>query len=186
MNHPGKGKISRLPCEIREQVNCRMQQGESGKTVVEWLNSLPSVREVMESEFSGRPVREQNISDWRKYGYRDWLAEQKAMELARRIHAGGIPLQKNAGELTGNIALWLAARYSVAAQDFEKNNALDWRKLRELCSDLATLRRSDYASARFAIDSQRLLLRSSNGRRHNLPDHNSPLMSQHENDRATA
>jgi hypothetical protein len=160
MNHPGRGKISRLPREVQEEVNRRLKDGEHGKTIVEWLNSLPSVCDVMEREFDGKPVREQNLSDWRKHGYRDWFAEQKTMELARRISAGEVPLQKHRGELTGNVALWLAARYSVAAQEFEKDNALDWKKLRELCSDLATLRRSDYAGARRTIDSQRQLLKS--------------------------
>jgi hypothetical protein len=155
MNHPGRGKISRLPREVQEEVNRRLKEGERGKTLVEWLNSLSSVRDIMESEFEGKPVREQNLSDWRKHGYRDWLAEQKAMELSRRINAGEIPLQKHAGELTGNIALWLAARYSVAVQDFEENNELDWKKLRELCSDLVTLRRSDHAAARLSVAATR-------------------------------
>jgi hypothetical protein len=35
------GKIARLPQEIREQVNRRLEDGEPGKQIAEWLNGLP-------------------------------------------------------------------------------------------------------------------------------------------------
>jgi len=33
------GKIARIPLEIREQLNCRLADGEPGNRLVEWLNS---------------------------------------------------------------------------------------------------------------------------------------------------
>ena len=35
------GKIARLPDDIREQLNRRLNDGEKGKKLVMWLNSLP-------------------------------------------------------------------------------------------------------------------------------------------------
>ena len=36
-----KGKIARLPPAIREHLNRRLQNGEEGKKLVGWLDSLP-------------------------------------------------------------------------------------------------------------------------------------------------
>ena len=43
------GKIARLPRHIRGQLNRRLQNGEEGNTLLEWLNALPKVQEVHSS-----------------------------------------------------------------------------------------------------------------------------------------
>ena len=45
------GKIARLPLDIREQLNRRLQDGEIGKELVVWLNSVPEVQAVLKAEF---------------------------------------------------------------------------------------------------------------------------------------
>src|ERR1035441_634149 len=70
------GKIARLPRELREQLNCRLHDGEPGTQLVVWLNSLPEAQAVLAREFGGRAVSEQNLSEWKQGGYRDWLAPQ--------------------------------------------------------------------------------------------------------------
>lgn len=45
------GKIARLPLEIRNRLGRRLQNGEVGKTLVSWLNSLSEVKHVMHQEF---------------------------------------------------------------------------------------------------------------------------------------
>ena len=62
------GKIARLPLDIREQLNRRLQDGEIGKELVIWLNSVPEVQTVLKAEFGDRPVNEPNLSDWRTGG----------------------------------------------------------------------------------------------------------------------
>lgn len=57
----GNGKIARLPRDIRNQLNRRMADGETGVRLVEWLNGLPAVRAVLEQEFGGREINEQNL-----------------------------------------------------------------------------------------------------------------------------
>ncbi len=78
-----KGKIARLPLVIREQVNRRLLDGQSGRTIVEWLNGQPNVREIIAAQFQGSRhggqkyvpfVTEHNVSEWRTHGgYEDWL-----------------------------------------------------------------------------------------------------------------
>jgi hypothetical protein len=65
------GKIARLPREIREQVNTKLADGETGAQIVDWLNAQSEVRRVIASLFGGRPVNEQNVCSWRQGGYRE-------------------------------------------------------------------------------------------------------------------
>jgi hypothetical protein len=62
MNLTRNGKIGRLPRAVQEQLNQRVQNGEKGRGLVVWLNSLPEVRAVVEGEFGGKPIRKQNLS----------------------------------------------------------------------------------------------------------------------------
>ena len=48
-----RGKIARLPLAVREELNSRLRNGEPGKDLVLWLNSLPAVQEVLAAQFQG-------------------------------------------------------------------------------------------------------------------------------------
>src|SRR6266851_4484844 len=68
------GKIARLPHDIREQLNRRLNDGEQAHSILEWLNSVPEVQAVLAASFDGRPLNKVNLTEWRHGGYRDWLA----------------------------------------------------------------------------------------------------------------
>jgi len=72
------GKIARLPQPIREQINRRLLNGDEGKLIAEWLNTLPEVTGLMAAEFDGQPINETNLSNWKLGGYRDREAQQEA------------------------------------------------------------------------------------------------------------
>jgi len=82
----GNGKIARLPKALRDELNRRLRDGVPGWSLVAWLNSLPEVRTVLAAQFGGSPIGEQNLSQWRKRGYRDWEVMQEALELSERLH----------------------------------------------------------------------------------------------------
>ena len=82
------GKIARLPKIIRDQLNQRLDDGEQGAPLVAWLNSLPEVQAVLTRDFEGKAIREQNLSEWRKGGYRDWQAKSDLLEMAQRLQRG--------------------------------------------------------------------------------------------------
>ena len=110
-----KGKIARLPQPIREQINRRLQNGEEGKQIAEWLNTLPEVDRLMAAEFDGQPINETNLSNWKLGGYRDWEAQQEALEAVRRFGADAAELgQAAGGQLADQLALCLTARIAVA------------------------------------------------------------------------
>jgi len=75
------GKIARLSHDIREQLNSRLREGEPAQTMLDWLNAIPSVQAVLNSQFDGHLISEQNLSEWRHGGFRDWQTRQDALSL---------------------------------------------------------------------------------------------------------
>src|SRR5258708_4599662 len=68
MSRPGK--IARLPYDIREQVNCRLRDGEPAKPILQWLNQLSEVRAILDSDFAGSPISKQSLADWKLHAFR--------------------------------------------------------------------------------------------------------------------
>src|SRR5450756_683610 len=137
MNLTHHGKIGRLPEAIREEVNVRLRQGEKGRALVAWLNELPEVRVMLATEFGGKPVREQNLSEWRKCGHQQWLRLQEAGELVERLCADGNKLTETGpGAILENMVTFVAARYVVAMKQLRGQGgdpAAAWNQLRECC-----------------------------------------------------
>src|SRR5215467_12340165 len=78
-----RGKIARLSAIVREQLCRKMMNGESGNAVLEWLNGLEEVRWEIEHGFEGVPISKQNLHQWRKGGYVEWLKREEACEFLR-------------------------------------------------------------------------------------------------------
>src|SRR5882724_75651 len=73
-------KIARLPAHIREQLNRRLNNGETGGTLLKWVNQLPETKTVLAELFNGNAITHQNLSEWRRAGYRDWLQQQQRID----------------------------------------------------------------------------------------------------------
>ena len=108
------GKIARLPQVVQEQLNRRLDDHEPGKRLVAWLNSLPEVQAVIQAEFAGRPVREQNLSEWKKGGYADWQRRQERSGLFRQLQAEAGDLGAVMDEETFNRQLTVVLKADVA------------------------------------------------------------------------
>src|SRR2546429_1849336 len=110
------GKIAHLPHEIREQLNCRIQNGEQGKAILKWLNALPLVRSVLKLHFDGRPLAPSNLTEWKNGGYRDWQVRQDALAIVGKLndeHAFGGNALKDA--FNNKPAQWISIHYTPAA-----------------------------------------------------------------------
>jgi len=155
------GKIARLPREIRTQLNRRLSDGEKARRLVEWLNSLPDVRAILESDFAGREITEQNLYEWKQGGYPEWLAHQDAVARAAELAANATELTEAVpGRMSDHLATILIGRYAaeLAAWDGNDPDALHrkLRALRLLCHDVVELRRSDHEATRLDLDRIRL------------------------------
>ena len=149
------GKIARLPREVREQLNYRLEEGALGVELVDWLNKQRAVKAVLKVEFGGREISEQNLSEWRQGGFVEWQKHREALayacELAERANDVG---KQTGGSLADTLSPLLAARYlaileSLPATDIR--NVEDWKRLRELGSELAALRKADHSAGRLKV-----------------------------------
>jgi hypothetical protein len=148
------GKIAKLPGEIREELNRRLENGEDGGQVLEWLNGLAEVQERLKADFDGAPVSKQNLSEWRQGGFREWQIRRELIGHASDLSAGCRDLEEEVETplLAGDLLTVLAARYAgllnrwdgVAEAKFEEN----LRVLHGLARDVALMQRAMYQASR--------------------------------------
>jgi hypothetical protein len=139
----------------------RLQDGEPGVRLVAWLNGLPDTQRVLATDFGGRPISEQNLCEWKAGGYRDWLARQETLSLARELAADAKELTAATdGRLTDHLATVLAARYAAALAGWDGEVTEEFRRklrlLRSLCQDIVELRQGDHSGARLNLEQERL------------------------------
>ncbi len=157
-----KGKIARLACDIRDELNRRLQDGEQGKDLVAWLNSLPKVRAVLKAHFGGRGINTPNLTAWVQSGYREWQLQQETVEIVQRMNAeSGGSNKSHKTPLIDLMTQRLAARYVIATRtanqpDGEDEN--DVKFLHGFCKDVVMLRRSSHSAERLELERERLEL----------------------------
>lgn len=88
-----RGKIARLPADVREQLNQRLFDGHAAPAILPWLNGLPPVQELLASQFAGEPISPQNLSNWRRGGYQRWLQDQRRLSQIKQFgqYAASLP-----------------------------------------------------------------------------------------------
>lgn len=160
MNVTRNGKIARLPRAVRQELNRRLDEGEQGKKLVVWLNGLPEVQTIVAAEFGGKAIREQNLSEWKRGGYRDWQAQQEALEIADRLGEGTAEwAAEERAPLADTLTLWLIGRYALETRWVAKTGGREgWRLLREMCGDVVELQKGQHSRQRLQIDRERLKL----------------------------
>jgi hypothetical protein len=155
------GKIARLPREIREELNRRLQDNEPGGSLLAWLNALPGAQAVLAREFGGCAISKQNLCEWRAGGFVEWQTRQEALAAARELAADATELETaTEGRLTDHLATVLAARYASVLAGWNGEATDDFRRklraLRGLCQDIVELRRGDHSGARLKMEQERL------------------------------
>ena len=80
-----KGKIARLPRLIRDQINERLDDGQPGSVILPWLNALPEVITILTAHFDSQPINDQNLSDWRRGGFQDWLRADAETQQVKQL-----------------------------------------------------------------------------------------------------
>ena len=75
-----QGKIARLPFAIREELNRRILDGQSGRVILRWLNADPAVKKLLPEDAEGLNVTDSNLTSWRQGGYEDWRKQREHIE----------------------------------------------------------------------------------------------------------
>jgi hypothetical protein len=96
-----KGKIGRMPVAIRNEVNRRLFENEGGSKILTWLHEQPDALRILDEYFAEEPVTAQNLSEWRKGGYQDWLRRRDQVDRLKDLSEFALKLGEAAG---GSIA----------------------------------------------------------------------------------
>jgi hypothetical protein len=142
------GKIARLPNQIRAELNQRLQDGQDGPRLLDWLNALPEVQETLEESFDGAPITKQNLSEWRAGGFPAWQIRQELIDHACTLYDADQELNDDvdASLLAGKMAAFLATRYAALLNtwDGEPDEKFEQklRLLRGLNRDIALLQKT--------------------------------------------
>jgi hypothetical protein len=146
------GKISRLPREIREQVNERLDAGEPGKRLVVWLNELPAVRALLAAEFDGAAINEQNLTNWKQGGFREWRMEREVQAFTQQpAGAAMVTLEQ--------LSTIVAVRYLAAVREWQQSpvpSERRWRLMRVILRDVLKLQRGEHHEQRLELGEKRL------------------------------
>ncbi|HWH70441.1 MAG TPA: hypothetical protein VNT26_13725 [Candidatus Sulfotelmatobacter sp.] len=159
MNHPSK--ISRLPRDLREELNRRLDKGQSGKEILAWINALPEVQAFLAAEYDGQPINKINLCNYRTTGFRQWQMRQAALEFALNDAADLAIPNALPDSLTHKLSQWIALRYAAAAQTMaptDEDPESELRSLRDLCAAVVALRRGELEASRLDLEQKRLAL----------------------------
>jgi hypothetical protein len=150
-----QGKIARLPLSVREQLNARLMAGEPASKVLPWLNALPETKRILDEDFEGLLVSDQNLSEWRKGGYQEWLKRRERLDHTRELAQYSVKLARaNGGSITEG-AIAIASGYILELLE-ACDGKLDPETATELITGLAKLQASDAAAQRADLDREKL------------------------------
>ncbi len=123
---------------------------------------MPEVKAVLEADFAGAPITQQNLSEHRRHAFPDWLDRQHALEFAATLGAEDADLQKVLpADLAEKLSRWLSLRYASAARSLASAHSGSDKSLRNLYRFslfIMALRRGDLSATRLALEQQRLAL----------------------------
>lgn len=149
------GKIARLSKKVRDSLNVRLQDGEPGPQILQWLNGLYETQDMLDSLFDSRPINEQNLSEWRQGGYQDWLCDQQTTERVQRLAERAQDIDKAAegvgfaDRLSSLLAAELADVIEKLGEIADPNER--WRRLQEVSRELQRLRSQDHNARRLQM-----------------------------------
>ena len=156
------GKIARLPKAIRDEVNHRLLDGERAAPILEWLNEQPEVQAVLARWFAGRPINEQNLSQWRLGGFRHWVAHQytshQVLSLAELAHDLAPRTGRN---ITDQLAVQFISGCLLNLPDLAQSEAHspdELKRLQQVAELLNHLRRGDHQASKLNLERERLAL----------------------------
>jgi hypothetical protein len=153
------GKIARLPHNIRDQLNRRLQEGESGPEIVAWVNEMPECRQMLAERFSGRPIDEGNLSEWRHGGYEEWLRHEDRLDRLESFFERVSDMDQlgTGRELGERLGSFVAAELAEAVQALEAITDPNerWRRLQEISRELSRFRRENCNGDRLRVAEKR-------------------------------
>ncbi len=106
-------KISKLPRTIREDLNQRLDRNDTARSILKWLNAIPEVQELLKLHFNSEPVKEQNITNWRRSGFAAWQLRQDFMDRLEILQDESSDLAPAAEKMADHAARLLSIHFAM-------------------------------------------------------------------------
>jgi hypothetical protein len=150
------GKIGRLPAQIREEVNRRLHDGETGPALLAWLNGTTEAQDICRKQFDGEPISPQNLSAWRGNGFQKWLDEQRSLRRTRERAAHSRALaEASGGNLSEGALAQLTGEVMEMVEEFallrESGGEIDAKMLTSLNQSLVAARAKELETQALAL-----------------------------------
>ena len=151
------GKIARLPRLVRDELNSRLDDGQQGTDVVQWLNAHPDVQRVLSGSFDGRPITEGNLTEWKQGGFLEWKRQQEACDWARIVagEADQIAAASGLVPLSDRLSAMVSLALGRLIRELPQGSLADpaaHERFMDLLNQLTRLRRDDHEAARLKMD----------------------------------
>lgn len=165
MSRQRQGKIARLPHALREALNMRLLNGESGGTVLAWVNVQPEAIRVWDQYFEGAPATVQNLSEWRLGGYKDWLAAREEVENTKSLAAFAAQIAAAGGNISDGLQAILAGHIMQGFEALVHANEGDEKpddpvgRIAKLGGIVVSMRHADTAADKLKLDKEKVTLK---------------------------
>jgi hypothetical protein len=154
------GKIAKLPRPIRDQINRCFDSGQSAVSIADHLNKLPEVKAMLEAHFEGRPIKPQNLCEWKAGGYRDWQMRQELLLKQSELAADAQEMGQIANGMADSLYGMLMLEYAQLMKDRDKYTPEEFEKKRKDLSawaqDVVRLRRCENQTRSVEVQEERL------------------------------
>ena len=164
------GKIARLPKHIREELNRKLDDGEKGLKLIEWLNGLPEVQKMLASDFEGRPITSSNLTEWKNGGFLDWQARREAREIIEEWQAEDPDSTPSTELFTSMLMTHYAAAIRHSNADTAEEPRERLKRLGKSLREMARLHRCEIGREQVALMREKLELQRAKMRNQSAPD----------------
>lgn len=150
-----KGKIARLPQQVRDRICLLMVDGITDVKIAETLNADPAVQSAL-ADYQGGGVKAKavitdgNLSEWRQGGYQDWLGDQSKVRRVRVLaeYAQRVAEADGGSAAAGGVAM-------AAGKLFERLEGASEEELPNLIKGVVALRIAETAAIQAAANRKR-------------------------------
>jgi hypothetical protein len=150
MSRARRGKIAKLPADLRAEVNQRLHDGQPAGQILPWLNNHARARNILAAQFAGADINDQNLTEWRQGGYLDWIEERERLDALKELSLFAGDAVKAGGSLADGAAAVAAGRL-ISAID-----GSDDEQLLKISSAIASLRGGDAEVKRVKLLEQKV------------------------------
>src|SRR6185369_9175098 len=116
------------------------------------LNGLPAVQALLAAEFDGAAINEQNLTNWKQGGFREWRMEREVSAFTQQPAGAAVVTPEQLSTI-------LAVRYLAVVREWQQSPVpaeRRWRQMRVILRDVLKLQRQGQQEQRLELEEEKL------------------------------